>query len=94
MSGIDNVDVDAASSKGIIVVNAPYGNVNSAAEHTMAIMLSLCRNVPVANSSLKSGAWQRAPFTGRELKGKPLVLLAWEKLAVEWLGGARRLKLM
>ncbi|MCK4502462.1 MAG: phosphoglycerate dehydrogenase, partial [Desulfuromonadales bacterium] len=67
--GIDNVDVDAASSKGIIVVNAPYGNVNSAAEHTMAIMLSLCRNVPVANSSLKRGEWQRAPFTGRELKG-------------------------
>ncbi|MCK5913468.1 MAG: phosphoglycerate dehydrogenase, partial [Desulfuromusa sp.] len=53
--GIDNVDVDAASSKGIIVVNAPYGNVNSAAEHTMALALSLCRNVPVANSSLKNG---------------------------------------
>ena len=53
--GIDNVDVDAASSRGIIVVNAPYGNVNSAAEHTLALLLSLCRNIPVANASLKGG---------------------------------------
>ena len=78
--GIDNVDVDAASSKGIIVVNAPYGNVNSAAEHTMALVLSLCRNVPVANSSLKSGAWQRAPFTGRELKGKTVGIIGLGKV--------------
>jgi D-3-phosphoglycerate dehydrogenase len=68
--GIDNVDVEYASNKGIIVVNAPFGNVNSAAEHTMAILLSLCRNVTVANASLKSGDWKRAPFTGYELKGK------------------------
>ncbi len=78
--GIDNVDVDAASSKGIIVVNAPYGNVNSAAEHTMALVLSLCRNVPVANSSLKSGAWQRAPFTGRELKEKTVGIIGLGKV--------------
>jgi len=78
--GIDNVDVDAASSKGIIVVNAPYGNVNSAAEHTMAIMLSLCRNVPVANNSLKSGDWKRAPFTGRELKGKTVGIIGLGKV--------------
>ncbi len=68
--GIDNVDVDYASSKGVIVVNAPFGNTNSAAEHTMALLLSFCRNVPVANNSLKSGEWKRAPFTGYELKGK------------------------
>ena len=78
--GIDNVDVDSASSKGIIVVNAPYGNVNSAAEHTMAIMLSLCRNVPVANSSLKGGDWQRAPFTGREMKGKTVGVIGLGKV--------------
>ena len=78
--GIDNVDVEAASSRGIIVVNAPYGNVNSAAEHTMALMLSLCRNVPVANSSLKSGQWQRAPFTGRELKGKTVGVIGLGKV--------------
>ena len=68
--GIDNVDVDYASSKGVIVVNAPFGNTNSAAEHTMAMLLSFCRNVPVANNSLKSGEWKRAPFTGHELKNK------------------------
>ena len=78
--GIDNVDVDAASSRGIIVVNAPYGNVNSAAEHTMALALALCRNVPVANSSLKSGDWQRAPFTGRELKGKTVGIIGLGKV--------------
>lgn len=68
--GIDNVDVEYASSKGVIVVNAPFGNTNSAAEHTMALLLAACRNVTVANASLKSGEWKRAPFTGVELKGK------------------------
>jgi len=68
--GIDNVDVEYASSKGVIVVNAPFGNTNSAAEHTLALLLSFCRNIPVANDSLKSGEWKRAPFTGYELKDK------------------------
>ena len=68
--GIDNVDVDYASTKGVIVVNAPFGNTNSAAEHTMALLLSFCRNVTTANTSLKAGEWKRAPFTGHELKGK------------------------
>jgi D-3-phosphoglycerate dehydrogenase len=68
--GIDNVDVDYASSKGVIVVNAPLGNTNSAAEHAMALLLSFCRNITKANASLKSGEWKRAPFTGVELKGK------------------------
>lgn len=78
--GIDNVDVDYASNKGIIVVNAPFGNVNSAAEHTMAILLSLCRNVTVANASLKSGDWKRAPFTGCELKGKTVGVIGIGKV--------------
>jgi D-3-phosphoglycerate dehydrogenase len=68
--GIDNVDVEYASSKGVIVVNAPFGNTNSAAEHTMALLLSFCRNITKANASLKGGDWKRAPFTGIELKGK------------------------
>ncbi len=68
--GIDNVDVDYASSKGVIVINAPFGNTNSAAEHALALLLSFCRNIPIANNSLKSGEWKRAPFTGYELKGK------------------------
>lgn len=78
--GIDNVDVDYASKKGIIVVNAPFGNVNSAAEHTMAILLALCRNVTRANQSLKQGEWQRAPFTGYELKGKTLGIIGLGKV--------------
>ncbi|ACM21778.1 D-3-phosphoglycerate dehydrogenase [Geotalea daltonii FRC-32] len=68
--GIDNVDVDYASSKGVIVVNAPFGNTNSAAEHAMALLLAFCRNITKANASLKNGEWKRAPFTGVELKGK------------------------
>ncbi|MBN2645142.1 MAG: phosphoglycerate dehydrogenase [Desulfuromonadaceae bacterium] len=78
--GIDNVDVDAASSKGIIVVNAPLGNTNSAAEHTMALLLSMCRNVPVANASLKSGQWKRAPFTGHELKHRTMGIIGLGKV--------------
>jgi len=78
--GIDNVDVDAASSRGIIVVNAPYGNVNSAAEHTLAILLSYCRNVTLANASLKGGEWQRAPFTGHELKEKTIGVIGLGKV--------------
>ncbi len=68
--GIDNVDVDGASAKGVIVVNAPLGNTNSAAEHTLALLLAACRHVPAANASLKAGDWKRAKFTGVELKGK------------------------
>ena len=78
--GIDNVDVVAASERGIIVVNAPFGNTNSAAEHSMAILLSLCRNVPDANASLKSGQWQRAPFTGYELKHKTMGIIGLGKV--------------
>ena len=68
--GIDNVDVDYASARGVIVVNAPFGNTNSAAEHTMALLLAFYRNITKANASLKNGEWKRAPFTGYELKGR------------------------
>jgi D-3-phosphoglycerate dehydrogenase len=78
--GIDNVDVQAASERGIIVVNAPFGNTNSAAEHSMAILLSMCRNVPDANASLKSGHWQRAPFTGHELRYKTMGIVGLGKV--------------
>ncbi len=78
--GIDNVDVEYASKKGIIVVNAPFGNVNSAAEHTMALLLALCRNVTIANASLKGGEWQRAPFTGSELKEKTIGIVGLGKV--------------
>lgn len=78
--GIDNVDVEYASSKGVIVVNAPFGNTNSAAEHTMALLMAACRNVTVANDSLKRGEWKRAPFTGVELKHKTVGVIGLGKV--------------
>ncbi len=68
--GIDSVDVEVASAKGIIVLNAPFGNTNSVAEHTLALLLSLCRNIPKADASIKRGEWNRSAFMGSELKGK------------------------
>ena len=73
--GIDNVDVDYASSKGVIVVNAPFGNTNSAAEHTMALLMAACRNVTVANASLKAGEWKRSKYTGVELYEKTVGII-------------------
>lgn len=68
--GIDNVDVEHASARGVIVVNAPFGNTNAAAEHTMGLLLAACRNVPAAHASLQAGEWKRAKFTGVELRGR------------------------
>ena len=73
--GIDNVDVEEATHRGIVVVNAPTGNTISAAEHTIALMLAMARNIPQANASLKSGLWKRTEFTGVELRGKTLGVL-------------------
>jgi len=73
--GIDNIDVEAATQQGITVVNAPTGNTVSAAEHTIALMLSLSRNIPQANASLKSGAWKRNEFMGTEVRGKTLGII-------------------
>ncbi|MEX2554967.1 MAG: phosphoglycerate dehydrogenase [Actinomycetota bacterium] len=73
--GLDNVDVDAATRHGIVVVNAPTSNVLSAAEHAMALMLSQARNIPAANASVKSGKWERGKFEGVELHGKTLAIL-------------------
>jgi len=70
--GVDNVDVEAATEKGIIVTNAPEGNMLSAAEHTVAMMMGLARNIPQANASLKSKKWERNKFMGVEVNGKTL----------------------
>lgn len=70
--GVDNIDIDAATRHGIIVVNAPTGNTISAAEHSIALMLALARNIPQANMSLKSCQWRRSDFMGTEVKGKTL----------------------
>jgi D-3-phosphoglycerate dehydrogenase len=73
--GIDNVDVESATRHGIVVVNAPQSNVISAAEHTMALLLSLARHVPAADASLRAGKWERASFEGVELHGKTIAIL-------------------
>ncbi len=68
--GLDNVDVEAATKAGVMVVNAPSSNTVSAAEHAVGLLLAVARNVPHAMASLKAGEWQRSRFTGAELYGK------------------------
>ncbi|MBI2179166.1 MAG: phosphoglycerate dehydrogenase, partial [Candidatus Tectomicrobia bacterium] len=70
--GVDNVDLGSASRRGILVVNAPDGNVITTAEHTVALLFSLARKVPAAVSSVKSGKWERNRFVGSELHAKTL----------------------
>jgi len=73
--GVDNIDVGEATQRGIVVVNAPTGNTISAAEHTIALMLSLARHIPQANAMLKSGAWRREDFMGTEVRDKILGII-------------------
>jgi len=78
--GVDNVDVPAATKRGIIVANAPQSNVITAAEHTMAMLLALARNLPQAHASLKGGAWERSKFSGVELYEKTLGILGFGRI--------------
>jgi D-3-phosphoglycerate dehydrogenase / 2-oxoglutarate reductase len=78
--GVDNVDVPAATKRGIVVANAPQSNVITAAEHTMALLLALARNVPQAHASLTSGKWERSRFSGVELHGKTLGILGFGRI--------------
>jgi D-3-phosphoglycerate dehydrogenase len=78
--GVDNVDVEAATKRGIVVANAPQSNVVTAAEHTMALLLSLARNVPQAHASLIAGKWERSQFSGVELYEKTLGILGFGRI--------------
>ena len=78
--GIDNVDVAAATKRGIVVANAPRSNVVTAAEHTMALLLALARNIPQAHASLISGEWERSKFSGVELREKTLGVLGFGRI--------------
>jgi len=78
--GVDNVDVDAATRRGIVVANAPDSTVVSAAEHTIALLLALARNVPQAHAALKTGSWERPRFAGIELAGKTLGVLGFGRI--------------
>ncbi|MBI2646265.1 MAG: phosphoglycerate dehydrogenase [Deltaproteobacteria bacterium] len=73
--GVDNIDVKAASKKGVIVMNTPSGNMVTTAEHAISMLLSLCRHIPQATASLKKGEWAKKKFTGTEVFGKTLGII-------------------
>ncbi|MCK5699273.1 MAG: phosphoglycerate dehydrogenase [Candidatus Aenigmarchaeota archaeon] len=81
--GVDNIDTEYATKKGIIVMNAPFGNIISAAEHTMALMLATARNISQADRKLKQKQWDRKSFTGTELNRKTLGLIGLGKVGKE-----------
>ena len=81
--GVDNVDLDIATRKGIAVVNAPTGNIMAAAEHTIALILSLARNIPQADAAVKSGEWRRGDFIGSEVRGKSLGIIGLGRVGTE-----------
>jgi D-3-phosphoglycerate dehydrogenase len=91
--GVDNIDLAAATEKGVVVVNAPTGNVISAAEHAIALMLSLSRHIPEANASLRSGKWERGRFQGIEVRGKTLGIVGLGQVGSEVARRARGLEM-
>jgi D-3-phosphoglycerate dehydrogenase len=82
--GVDNVDVDAATKQGVIVMNTPGGNTISTAEHAFSLMMSISRNIPQADASVKAGKWDRKSFEGVELNGKTLAILGMGRIGTEF----------
>jgi D-3-phosphoglycerate dehydrogenase len=82
-TGVDNIDVAAATRRGIVVMNTPAGNSISAAEHTIALMLALARRIPEAHASLREGKWERHRFIGSELNEKVLGIVGFGKIGME-----------
>ena len=78
--GVDNIDVAAATARGIIVINSPGGNTIAATEHTMAMMLAMSRNIPIANETLQKGEWNRKKYVGVELRGKTLGVIGMGRI--------------
>jgi len=81
--GVDNIDVPAATERGVYVVNAPLGNIVAAAEHTIALALALLRKIPEADRSVRAGEWTRSKLIGRELRGKTLGLIGIGRVGSE-----------
>jgi len=79
-AGIDNIDVPAASARGVIVMNTPGANTVATTEHTMALLLALCRNVPQAATSLRSGEWERRRFKGVEVRSKTIGIIGFGRV--------------
>ncbi|HEY3176429.1 MAG TPA: phosphoglycerate dehydrogenase [Candidatus Polarisedimenticolia bacterium] len=82
-TGVDNVDLEAATRRGIVVMNVPGGNTVSAAEHTLAMLLAMARAIPAADRSMRAGRWERGRFVGAELEGKVLGVLGMGKVGRE-----------
>ncbi|KAF2171313.1 hypothetical protein M409DRAFT_18427 [Zasmidium cellare ATCC 36951] len=80
--GVDNVDLETATKLGVIVVNSPQGNINAAAEHTIALLMATARNIGDASVSIKSGKWERSKLTGVEVKGKTLAIVGLGKVGL------------
>jgi D-3-phosphoglycerate dehydrogenase len=91
--GVDNVDLDAATRAGIVVVNAPTGNTIAAAEHTLALLYALARRIPAADASLRRGEWKRSQFTGIELRGKTLGIIGLGKIGLAIANRARAMEM-
>src|SRR5580704_6385775 len=90
--GVDNVDMDAATHRGVLVMNTPGGNSVSVAEHTLALMLALARAVPQANASIQAGRWEKTS-SGMELRGKTLGLVGLGRVGSEVARRARALEM-
>jgi D-3-phosphoglycerate dehydrogenase / 2-oxoglutarate reductase len=91
--GVDNVNMDAATHRGILVMNTPGGNSVSVAEHTLALMLGLARSVPQASASTNSGKWEKSAFSGTEMRGKTLGLIGFGRIGTEVARRARALEM-
>src|SRR6516165_2606406 len=87
--GVDNVDLDAATAAGVLVMNTPGGNAISVAEHTLALMLAMARRVPQANASTRAGRWEKKKFLGSELRGKTLGIIGLGSIGREVVKRAR-----
>jgi D-3-phosphoglycerate dehydrogenase len=81
--GVDNINVEAATQHGVIVVNSPSGNIVAAAEHTIALLMSVARNVPGGDRSLRAGGWERSKFVGTEVGGKTLGIIGLGKVGLK-----------
>jgi D-3-phosphoglycerate dehydrogenase len=87
--GVDNVDLDAATAAGVLVMNTPGGNAISVAEHTLALMLAMARHIPQANASTRAGKWEKKKFMGNELRGKTLGVVGLGSIGREVVKRAR-----
>ena len=81
--GVDNIDVEAATQHGVIVVNSPSGNIAAAAEHTIALLMAVARNVPAGDRSLRAGGWERSRLVGTEVGGKTLGVIGLGKVGLK-----------